>query len=423
MSWLLAILRQVIVPRPIPRASGVSRRIVFLITMGLERPGGVRYFNIARELARRGDRVRIIALHPAFETCSQRRFIRDGVEVWYVGQMHARKSGSVPGRFGPLMLLRIVVASTLGMLWGILCSPAHVYHLGKPQPINGMASLLGVLLVRRRPLFVDWDDDEVRSNRLTAGWQRAIFGFWQWLLPRLATGVTVNSRALGTRVAALGGVPWTYVPNGFDPDLFAPVPSELKRAARRKLGLEGRRIIAYVGTLALQNHPVDLLIDAFAQVADALPDVDLVLIGGGEDLPDLQRMADLHALGKRIRFLGQVPQTEVPLYLSLAELSIDPVHDDTVARARAPLKIAESLALGVPVLTGDVGDRAMMLQRGAGWLVAPGSAQELARALRERLSDHQSLKCAQVVAYSVSRQYTWRVQCDRWDLLYRQLGV
>jgi glycosyltransferase involved in cell wall biosynthesis len=423
MSLLLAILRRALLPRPRPHGERESRRIVFLITMSLERPGGVRYFNIARELVRSGYRVRIIALHPAFDQCRQRRFVRDGVEVWYVGQMHARKSGSVPGRFGPLTLLRVVVGSTLGMVWGVICSPADAYHLGKPQPINGMASLLSVLILRRRPLFVDWDDDEVRSNRLTAAWQRAVFGFWQWLLPRLATGVTVNSQALAERVAAIGDVPYVCVPNGVDPDLFTLAAHDWQHDVRRKLGLEGRRVVAYAGTLALQNHPVDLLLDAFTHIAHDLPDVDLLLIGGGEDMPELQRMVESRQLDDRVQFVGQVPQAEVPLYLSLAELSVDPVHDDAVARARAPLKIAESLALGVPVVTGDVGDRAGMLSSGAGWLVPPGDSSALARALRERLDDHESLTHARAVAYRVSQQYTWRVQRDRWHQLYQRLGV
>ncbi len=93
-------------------------RITLLITMGIERPSGRRYFHIARELVRCGHAVRVLALHPDLAGCRRRRFVRDGVEVWYVGQMHARKSGSLPERFGPLQLLRVLVGATLGMIWG-----------------------------------------------------------------------------------------------------------------------------------------------------------------------------------------------------------------------------------------------------------------------------------------------------------------
>ena len=55
-------------------------------------------------------------------------------------------------------------------------------------------------------------------------------------------------------------------------------------ALRAALGLTGRRVIGYAGSLALHNHPVDLLLDAFELVSREHDDVDLLLIGGGEDL-------------------------------------------------------------------------------------------------------------------------------------------
>jgi glycosyltransferase involved in cell wall biosynthesis len=392
-------------------------RITLLLTAGIDRPVGARYLPICAELARRGHWVRILALHPDFAACRERRFMRDGVEVWYVGQMHARKSDSVPERFAPLQLLRVLVAATLGMVWGVVCSPADVYHLGKPQPINGMAALLGVLLLRRHRFYVDCDDDEVASNRLTAGWQRAVFGFWQWLLPRLAAGVTVNTHFLADRMRRAGIARVAYVPNGADPHC-APPPATTT-VLRAALGLAGRRVVAYAGTLALQNHPVDLLIDAFAQVAARVPDAALLLIGGGEDLPRLRRQAEQLGLRDRVRFTGQAPRRGVPAYLALADVSVDPVRDNDVARARSPLKIFESMALGVPVVTGDVGDRAALLDGGrAGVLVRPGDATALAEALAALLTDEPRRQALADASRRHTLRYTWADLAARWEAIY-----
>ncbi|NJO05942.1 MAG: glycosyltransferase family 4 protein, partial [Chloroflexaceae bacterium] len=267
------------------------RRILFLLTVGIERPSGRRYLHIARQLVQQGDRVRILALHPDLTTCRQRRIVQDGVEVWYVGQMHARKQGSLPQQFGAFGLLRVLISSTLGLLNGILRSPADSYHLGKPQPINGLAALIGVWLVRRQPFYLDCDDDETVSNRFTASWQRAVFGGWQWLLPRLAQGVTVNTRYLQQRIRQQTHAPVVYVPNGVDLHGFTLPPPHIVAGLRAALNLEGQRVIAYIGTLALHNHPVNLLLDAFACIAPALPDAVLLLVGGGEDLPTLRHQA------------------------------------------------------------------------------------------------------------------------------------
>ncbi|NNJ09833.1 glycosyltransferase family 4 protein [Chloroflexales bacterium ZM16-3] len=395
-------------------------RITFLMIMGVERPSGRRYFHIARALARRGHKVRLLALHPDLASCERRRFVQDGVEVWYVGQMHARKAGSVHGRFGPLDLLRVLAESTLGMVWGVICSPADVYHLGKPQPVNGLAALLAVRLLRRRPFYVDCDDDEVRGNRLPAAWQRAVFGFWQWLLPRMAAGVTVNTRHLAAEMARAGVAPVALVPNGVDLEGFLAPPAPQLDALRAALGLTGRQLVAYAGALALQNHPVDLLIDAFTQVAAALPDAALLIIGGGEDLPLLQDQAVRAGLRDRVYFTGQVHYPAVPTYLALADLSVDPVHDDPVARARSPLKLVESMALGIPVITGHVGDRAELLDGGAaGVLVRPGDASALAEAIVELLDDAPRRQTLAAAGRERAGQHGWDQLAERWATVYR----
>lgn len=394
-------------------------RIVFLITMGIERPSGVRYFNIARELVRQGHRVRMLALHPNLPHCPQRRFIQDGVEVWYVGQMHARKSSGMPERFGPLHLLGVLINSTFGMIWGVLCSPADVYHLGKPQPINGVAALLGIRMLRRKHFYVDCDDDEITSNHFTARWQRWLFAFWQWLLPLLSIGVTVNTLFLADQLRGRGIKLVVHVPNGFDPIVFKRPSTPRVARLRQALWLEGRRVIAYVGTVALHNHPVDLLIDAFARIAPQLSDTVLLFIGDGVDLLFVQRRVAELGLEHRVLFVGHMSQVQVPQFLALAHLSVDPVYDNAVARARSPLKLFESLALGVPVVTGNVGDRAALLDHGrAGTVVQPGSAVALADAMAAVLSNEQCHAALVADGQYHVQHYTWQELAGRWLAVY-----
>ncbi len=390
-----------------------------LITMGIERPSGRRYFHIARGLVRQGHAVRILALHPDLPNCPQRRFIQDGVEVWYVGQMHARKSGSNPERFGPLALLRVLITATLGMIWGVICSPSDIYHLGKPQPINGMAALIAICMLRRQSFYVDCDDDEVLSNRLPAAWQRAIFGFWQWLLPRLAVGVTVNTRYLQDRLRQVGVDPIILVPNGVNLEQFTVPPLAQQAALRTALGLHGRPVIAYAGTLALQNHPVDLLIEAFGEVVRNIPTAALLIIGGGEDLPLLRHQVVQAGLQDLVYFTGEVAHQSMPALLALADVSVDPVHDNQVAQARSPLKLMESMALGVPVITGDVGDRADVLLHGkAGAVVQAGSALALAETIVALLNDPQRQEALSNEALLQSLQYSWDYLATVWATIY-----
>jgi glycosyltransferase involved in cell wall biosynthesis len=394
--------------------------IVFLITVGLERPSGRRYFALARALVRHGHRVRILALHPDLEHCPRRRFVQEGVEVWYVGQMHARKRHGVTERYPVGRLLGVLAGAVLGMVGGVLASPADVYHLGKPQPVNGLAALLAVGLLRRRRFYVDCDDDEATSSDFQAPWQRAVFAGWQELLPRVAAGITVNTHEMGMRLPRRAGAPLVYVPNGVDLATYARPPAAVLEGLRAALGLRGRRVVAYSGTLTLHNHPVDLLLDAFALLRHSVPDALLLLVGDGRDTARLHQQAAALGVAPDVRCTGYLPHTATRAYLALADLSADPVYDNAVARARSPLKLFESMALGVPVVTGDVGDRARLLGGGrAGVLVRAGDAAALAEGMRALLSDEARHAAMAQAARQHVQQYDWAALAENWARVYR----
>ncbi|MCB0132028.1 MAG: glycosyltransferase family 4 protein, partial [Caldilineaceae bacterium] len=309
--------------------------------------------------------------------------------------------------------------STAGLVRGILASPADIYHVGKPQPINGLAALVGICLLRGRRFYLDCDDDETHSNRLNR-WQRAVFAFWERLTVQIAAGSTVNTRYLAARNRQAGHTHVVYVPNGVDLARFQLPAPDVVNGLRTALQLEGCPVVAYFGSLALQNHPVDLLLDAFVQVHRTTPETRLLVIGGGDDLALLQEMADGLGLGGVALFTGHVAQTALPELLALATVTVDPVHDNSVASARSPLKVFESLALGIPVVTADVGDRAELLQQGAaGVLVAPGDADALAQGILSVLGDEERRAAmGQAGRQHMRARYAWPRLAADWATLY-----
>lgn len=391
-------------------------KIGFLITASLDRPAGVRYANIARGLVALGHQVTIIALHPNFVQCTQRRFRWHGVDVHYVGQMHARKVGDRPTRFGPLALLRVVVQSTAAMTAAAMQMDVDCYHLGKPQPINGMVGMIASR-IRKLPLYLDCDDYEAGSNRFSFAWQRQVFAWWEDHLPGQAQGVTVNTHFLAERVRRCGAEHVVRVPNGINLDHFKPLPARQRNALRQNLRLNESKVVGYIGSLSLNNHPVDLLLQAFAQIPDR--DAKLLIVGSGEDAFRLHELSVQLDLGDRVRFTGHVPLSAVPSFTSLCDVTVDPVHDDDTARARCPLKVLESMALGIPVVTGDVGDRRELLNDGkAGMLVAPGAADALTRGLKRLLEDDQQRLAQGQVAHACAAQYDWLTLAQKWQTVY-----
>ena len=384
-------------------------KITFLLTQSLESPSGLgRYWPLSKELVRLGHEVTILALHHNFQTLTQRRFVTDGVKVHYVGQMHVRKVGNSKFYFSPIHLMWIAGLATWRLARAALQTPTDVYHLGKPHPMNGLAVLLPRLL-RSKPVYLDCDDYEAMSNRFEGNWQRRVVAYFEDHLPAIAAGITVNTHFALERLQA-SGYPderIVYIPNGVDRHRFSCIDDATVDALRRQLGLVGRKVVLYVGSLSLASHAVDLLLEAFAIVQQIEPRAVLLLVGGGEDYEALQSQVAALRLSDRVRFVGRVLPDQVPAYYLLADASVDPVRDDPAERARSPLKVVESLASGTPVVTGDVGDRSAQLAHGGGLLVLPDDSGALAKVLVAILQDPALHTRLSAEALAVREQHYW----------------
>lgn len=397
-------------------------RVAFLSTSSLLYPSALgRWFPLACEMARLGHLVHFVTLHHDFSPWMRQPKIQQGVHVHYVGPMHVRGWGDQRQPLAPLPLLKVALFSTAALLRRALSLRVDVYHICKPQPMNGLAGLIAARW-NRRPFYVDCDDYEAESNRFTGWGQRAVVRWFEDHLPRYAAGVSVNTRFLQER--AIGqGVPLertVYVPNGVDRGRFANLDADRGKELRQRYGLQGKATVLYLGTLNLASHPLELLLKAFVLLAQQLPTAHMVLVGGGEDRQALERNVLEMGLEGRVSFTGAIPPDQVPPYYALGDVSVDPVYDDAVARARSPLKIFESMACGVPVVAGNVGDRAEILGNGqAGLLVAPGDSLALANGLLELL-DHADRRADMGQSgMEMVKKYYWDNQVQKFLSLYR----
>jgi len=368
------------------------RRIVFLNTTSVKSPyTGGRCIPIARALAKRGYEVHIVTLHHAFTRRTSRSY-PGGITVHHVGQMHVYKSAHTTQYFSLARLIRVVLWGTWAIFKTGLALEGDIYHIGKPHPQNSISGLLIRGIAKRSSrLFLDYDDIESASNVTRSPWQRWGLHAFETYVPRYVDGITYHSTYLGSRLSQRG-IPAHQcfrLPSIVESRRFQCVQEGTVKRWRRRLGLlPTESVVMYVGTISLANHPVDMLIDAFVLLRSKGVRARLVVAGGGPDLEWLRHYAVERGVIEQTTFVGRVPFSDVPALLQLATVTVDPVHDDVVARARWPLKIAESLVAGVPVVTGDVGDRHEMLGRGAaGILVSPGDERALADGIASVLND------------------------------------
>lgn len=171
------------------------------------------------------------------------------------------------------------------------------------------------------------------------------------------------------------------IPNGVDTNRFVPQPPDA--ALRRQLDLpDGAPLAGIVAALRPEkNH--ELALRAMVLVRRQLPNAKLLVIGDGVRRPALEALATELELTDSVRFLGTRP--DVPQVLSLVDQVVLCSHMEA-----NPVSLLEAMAAGKPVVATRVGSVGEAVPDGsAGYLVTPGSAEELAARMIELWTDPQ----------------------------------
>lgn len=359
-------------------------RILFLLTQDIESPAGAgRYFPLAKELVKLGHQVFIIGLHPNFSALNKHHFVKEGVEIFYVAPMHVRKIENRKIYYPTWQILPLIIKSTFSLTRAALRMPADLIHIGKPHPMNTLAGLL-VRRLRRLPLVVDCDDYEAKNNRFTNIFAQKIVSFFEKIAVFSADHVTVHTCLLRDLLIR-EGIPaerLTYLPHGVDRARFS-ISYDLNISKfKENIGLKDKRVIVYIGSFSRITHALDDLLKAFIMVRKERHDAALLLLGRGEDYEWLRLEIQRLGLTDSVCLYGWVPPEYVPIFYSIADVSVDPVYNNEAGRYSLSLKLLESMAAGVPVVTVDVGDRRRIIGvPPAGILVPPDSPYLLASAI------------------------------------------
>jgi glycosyltransferase involved in cell wall biosynthesis len=149
------------------------------------------------------------------------------------------------------------------------------------------------------------------------------------------------------------------------------------------------------------------------------PSVRLLLVGGGDDYDTLSAQVRESGLKDVVLMPGHVSPDQAVLYYHLADVSVDPVHDDAAARGRSPLKLFESWACGVPFVSADVGDRRILLgDPPAGLLAMPGDPLALAETILQVLNNQTLAKELRESGLERVKDYFWDQLAVKLDWLY-----
>ena len=190
------------------------------------------------------------------------------------------------------------------------------------------------------------------------------------------------SAAFGSRAAL------EYLPPGVDIDRFAPDP-DARRRIRQQLGLGDRPTILCLSRLVPRKGQ-DSLIRALPAIAREVPDVALVIAGGGPYAEKLHELADANGTGKHVVFAGSVPVADLAAFHAMPDVFAMPCRTRGAGLDVEGLGIVflEASAAGVPVVAGRSGGAPETVRDGETGRVVDGrSHQEIVDTIADILAD------------------------------------
>jgi PEP-CTERM/exosortase A-associated glycosyltransferase len=214
----------------------------------------------------------------------------------------------------------------------------------------------------------------------------------------------------------------TVIPNAVDPDTFKPagVPDP---ALRRRLGLEGARVIGFIGSFYAYEG-LALLVTAMPGILARRPDAKLLLVGGGPEEEAVRRVVAAKGLGDAVVMTGRVPHDRVPDYYDLVEVLAYPRLSMRLTELVTPLKPLEAMAQGRLVVASDVGGHRELVAHGQnGILFRAGDAAALADAVVGAFEDPARAEAIRREGRAfVLRERTWAKSVARYVPVYDRLA-
>jgi glycosyltransferase involved in cell wall biosynthesis len=152
--------------------------------------------------------------------------------------------------------------------------------------------------------------------------------------------------------------------------------------------------IAYTGTFNNQKDGVDILINAFAKLADQYKEYTLYLAGFYHyDMSVNDQLVKGYGLDNRIINVGSLTKDEVPGLLQNASLLVMARPDSRQAKGGFPTKLGEYLATGNPVCVTKVGEiHDYLVDNQSAYFAEPGNVDSFAEAMERALSNPEGAR-------------------------------
>ncbi len=291
----------------------------------------------------------------------------------------------------------------------------QLIHVNWVLPNGPIAALVST--IRGIPFVVS-----LHGSDMYVAQSNPVFGaVSRWVFQK-ASAVTACSVELLQAAQALSAPPNIHLLTwGADPEIFCPKPEN--RPMARSYGLNGRETkIITLGRL-VPKKGFEVLIRAFALIAQHHPNTRLIIGGEGPIRASLEALTQTLTIPDQVIFPGRIPWDQAVDFLSFGDIFVLPsIQDKHGNMDGLPTVLFEAMACGLPVVASDLGGMKNVIKdQENGLLVPPGDVQILANTL-EGLLQHpeQRAYLGNAARESVVSEHNWGAVANKLTEIFNE---
>jgi glycosyltransferase involved in cell wall biosynthesis len=184
-------------------------------------------------------------------------------------------------------------------------------------------------------------------------------------------------------------------------------------------------VVLYLGGME-RNRGSELLVEAFHQVHDAMPEARLLVVGHfmpAELEKEVRSNAERRGFGQAVTLTGRVPFEQIGKYLAQAAVGWVTWQPVPKNQKNVPTKLFEYMAYGLPVVCSDLDSSQPYVADGeTGYLVAADDADAHARRILELFRAPEAAAAMGTRGQTVVRtRFVWEVAEEELLALYQRL--
>lgn len=164
------------------------------------------------------------------------------------------------------------------------------------------------------------------------------------------------------------------------------------RYIHQKYNLNKSKVIIYVGVMD-EARRLNILIRAFSEAKNKMRDIKLLMVGDGNDKQNLEGIAKELGLRDDVIFPGWVPHSQIPDFITVADIGVSPVPPLSFFKVSSPTKIVEYMAMGKAVIANEeIPDHKEIIEQSEGGILVPFTERAFTDAIVGLLNNSEKAK-------------------------------